>query len=102
MDAELKQHLRTTGILVLILLLIPWLMLPVLLYTPLAQLYILVFLSYVVLSLYTLFRISRLIWKLPLPKIGRQLCFMLMLIIFPVFAWHWYVYSFLLIGIILQ
>ena len=102
MDAEQKQYLRTTGILVLILLLMPWLMLPVLFYMPLAPLYTLVHLSWLLFSLYTLIRISRLIWELPFPKIGRQLCFVLTLIIFPVIVWHWYLYCFLLFRIILQ
>lgn len=83
------------GIVMLITAVLPYLLIPVLNWSSnwSGAVYVLIILSYILLCLYNLIRGSMMIWKLPFPKIGRQCCFVFLLVIYPALSWYWFFVS---------
>ena len=83
------------GIVMLITAVLPYLLIPVLNWSSnwSAAVYGLIILSYILLCLYNLIKGSMMIWKLPFPKIGRQCCFVFLLVIYPALSWYWFFVS---------
>ena len=90
-----KLDFRKIGIVMLITAVLPYLLIPVLNWSSnwSAAVYVLIILSYILLCLYNLIRGSMMIWKLPFPKIGRQCCFVFLLVIYPALSWYWFFVS---------
>ena len=87
-----KLDFRKIGIVMLITAVLPYLLIPVLNWSSnwSGAVYVLIILSYILLCLYNLIRGSMMIWKLPFPKIGRQCCFVFLLVIYPALSWYWF------------